>query len=1198
MNKDIFDTAKPIPGVDELALHHQRFFSYVETSVSQLLSRWNRTKSGGDFDGNLIIETQKEVDCLVEYASIMDHPALYAQVVRSQNTIKGIRTEFSYNNPTSLDDAIAKLKDQFTTLLRETKDRSQNLSEQKLNAMFSKLGRLTSLNMSANLSNGTAIFTKYAADIAPCHTDFEGFGYTIYEPLNLTELKQLYEKNGPQMLIMDDEIMSDPNAKEFIIGLKKRFGEQLRLILISNSDSFESELNAVRLQANQRLQRPIDRMRLVDIFRNTSNIRSISLKGVCANPIQAINDYIEYLFNLTGTNILKIDQPDTVSKAVRDHEPDFVILSNSDPVVSAVELATIIRYDRNNSAICIHELSNTPAVDVSPTGNRVQKSINQTLRGPIDPVQLILRIVTKTLEFYSAVTKQLSFEEDLLDALGHHSIVSITDRAGIIEYANDKFCEVSQYSRDELIGKNHSLLESGEHPRAFFRDLWRTVSSGDTWQGIIRNQAKDGSFYWVDTTIHPVVNSWGVAYRYISIRTVITDSVLMKKKYEEQHNELQLIFDSAPTLLYFFDSSGTMLRVNKAVERAFGVPAEKIVGLPLSNLFQPDDASRISKLYNQVIDTGKPIYNALEPIQVNHESHWVSADLIPLKDSQDQVTGVLTFANDITNLIESQQALTLSQERLQKSQAFAKIGSWDFDCTHEVIHISDAFFDILDIPRSHQGEGLSEEIFSMVHPDDQAHYRALYNDAIAGNSPNGFAYEYRAILKNGTTLWLSLTANTTRDADGSNIHVMGVTRDITDETLLMQQRDEYEHQLISAKDEAIAANKAKSIFLSNMSHELRTPLNAILGFSQLLLMERDPENPSAGPCYPQEIFNAGQHLLDLINDILDLARIESGKQEFYIEKLGLTKLLSETIGLVEPLISDRFLTLNIHHDGITQPTDSQPPEVAVFADVKKLKQVLLNLLSNAIKYNRPGGQIDVHIETNLDKQIYIGISDSGAGLTEQQQSQLFKPFSRLSNEPDEVEGTGIGLVITKRLIEQMGGSIGVKSAVNQGSTFWIKIPSSATAIEQNVNLEEPVREEPNDDLRIDLPPTPTSTVIYVETNDTNLHLVSNIFKSRPSTQLISTDDPPACMALTVLHKPDLIILSDSLDESARTALLTELNNVDAIASIPRVSIGSRRSTATTDNHLEEGFAHHISQPINILDLLNTIDGLIEPGTQI
>jgi len=345
---------------------------------------------------------------------------------------------------------------------------------------------------------------------------------------------------------------------------------------------------------------------LVDIFRNTSNIRSISLKGVCANPIEPVNDYIEYLFNLTGTRILKISTPDTISKVIREHEPAFVILSNSDPEVSAVELATIIRYDRNNSAICLHELSNTPAVDANPTNNRVQKSINQTLRGPIDPVKLVLRIVTKTLEFYSAVTKQLSFKEDLLDALGHHSIVSITDRAGIIEYANDKFCAISQYSRDELIGQNHSLLESGEHPRAFFRDLWRTISSGETWQGIIRNQAKDGSVYWVDTTIHPVVNSWGVAYRYISIRTVITESVLMKEKYEEQHNELKLIFDSAPTLLYFFDTNDALLRVNNAVERAFNVSAEKIVGLPIRSLFEPAAADKIYKLYNQVIETGNP----------------------------------------------------------------------------------------------------------------------------------------------------------------------------------------------------------------------------------------------------------------------------------------------------------------------------------------------------------------------------------------------------------------------------------------------------------------------------------------------------------------------------------------------------------------------------------------------------------------
>ncbi|MBV1889226.1 MAG: PAS domain S-box protein, partial [Proteobacteria bacterium] len=840
-------------------------------------------------------------------------------------------------------------------------------------------------------------------------------------------MERLYEGENPTVLIIDDEKLDEPGVKELIIKIKSTLTERLRLILISNSNSHESELLAVRIGANHYLVSPIDKFRLTDILKNTAHIRSTNLTGLIVNPIAALNDYVEFLFSFIGMSIVKVGDAKNVSPKIKQYRPEFVIISDTDPSIEAHEIAKFIRYDQNNSAICIHQLSNSPVIESK--FNRVQKNINQTIYGPISAESLIQTIFGKTLEFYSVAARQPTFEKELLSTLNQHAIVSVTDRAGIIDYANDQFCRVSKYDRKELIGCDHRLLNSNHHPAEFFRQLWRTISAGETWKGIVKNKAKDGSMYWVDSTIHPVLNDLGVAYRYISIRTDITDSVLLKQQYEQQRNELQLILDSTPSLIFFINRDGILQKINRSVSRAFDKPINQIEGFPIESLFDSNDAQTITSIYLRVMQTGKAEYGVVEQLKLVGSEHWVSTDLIPYTDAMGKVSGVVAFANDISDLLKSKKRLEASEQRLQTSQSLGKVGSWDLDVTNGIMHASDASFDILGITSFQQGDDLAKTVFSMVHSDDRQTYRDMISSSVTGEQPDGYEVDFRVILSDGSVIWLRATANTTRDPDGSNVHLMGVIQDITAQTHLMQQRDEYENQLIDAKNEAEAANRAKSIFLSSMSHELRTPLNAIIGFSQLLMMDTDSNADPKLPNYPTEIFNAGQHLLDLINDILDLARIESGKQDLVIDSVELPTLLSEAINLINPLLSEHFLTLNIYSDGTPTLADRLSTEIFVRADRKKLKQCLLNLISNAIKYNREGGQIDIHINRCDDGQVYIGITDTGIGLSEQQQSNLFQPFSRLAKNLDKIEGTGIGLVITKQLIQQMHGSLGVESTL-------------------------------------------------------------------------------------------------------------------------------------------------------------------------
>jgi signal transduction histidine kinase/AmiR/NasT family two-component response regulator len=385
-------------------------------------------------------------------------------------------------------------------------------------------------------------------------------------------------------------------------------------------------------------------------------------------------------------------------------------------------------------------------------------------------------------------------------------------------------------------------------------------------------------------------------------------------------------------------------------------------------------------------------------------------------------------------------------------------------------------------------------------------------------------------------------------------------------------------ELEMAMEAAKNANQAKSAFLSSMSHELRTPLNAILGFAQILTSESLPSTLAQKKEFASHILKSGRHLLTLINEILDLAKVESGTITLSMEPVGLDEILVECRGMIDPLANQRGIRV-LFPDACA---------AVVRADRTRLKQVLLNLLSNAVKYNREAGAVVVDCTAAGLERIRITVQDTGQGLRADQIESLFQPFNRLGQENGSEEGTGIGLVVTRRLVELMGGEIGVTSSVGVGTVFWIELVLTeplASALPAGAPLA-PLRAEPAPE------PQATHTLLYVEDNPANLKLVEEIVRFRPDLRLLSAPDGHLGIALAKAHLPDVILMDLNLPCVSGTDALKEIKSDPRTAHIPVIALTANAMPRDVERGLANGFHRYLTKPINIVEFTEAIDSTL------
>jgi len=653
------------------------------------------------------------------------------------------------------------------------------------------------------------------------------------------------------------------------------------------------------------------------------------------------------------------------------------------------------------------------------------------------------------------------------------------------------------------------------------------------------------------------------------------------------------IFNSANFSSIATDAKGVIQIFNVGAERMLGYTAADVMNkITPADISDPQEV--IARAEALSAELGTPItpgfealvFKASRGIEDIYELTYIRKDgsrfpavvsVTALRDAQNDIIGYLLIGTDNTarKQIEAEQK-QLSQ-RLRDHQFYTRSL---FESNIDALMTTDLAGIINDVNK--QMEGLTgctrDELIGapfknyFTDPD-----RAEKGIRLVLSGKKLTNYELTARARDGKETVVSFNATSLYDRDRRLQGVFAAARDVSERKLLDQVLEEKNTELENAKSVAEKANLAKSDFLSSMSHELRSPLNAILGFAQLMESDTPPPTPSQKEGVAQ-ILQAGWHLLKLINEILDLAKVESRQVPLSEEPVSLAEVLLECQSMIEPQAQQRGIRLMFPEFDIP---------MFVRADRTRLKQVLINLLSNAIKYNVKQGTVEVTCGESAPGRTRISIKDSGAGLPSEQLQQLFQPFNRLGQEAGSEEGTGIGLVVAKRLVELMGGAIGVASVVGAGSVFWFEL----------ISVSEPLLadgDEAMGPMQSSLPrEVRPHTLLYVEDNPANMRLVEQIIARHPDLSLRTAVNGNDGIEIARTAQPDVILMDINLPGISGFDAMKILHEDPVTAHIPVIAISANAMPRDIERGLKAGFSRYITKPIKVDEFMEALNATLD-----
>jgi len=623
------------------------------------------------------------------------------------------------------------------------------------------------------------------------------------------------------------------------------------------------------------------------------------------------------------------------------------------------------------------------------------------------------------------------------------------------------------------------------------------------------------------------------------------------EQLKAEQRRLHSILDASADGIITINSRSIIETLNPAAAEMFGYSQEELIGQPVEVLLLPDDRQKHEQYVSGSHLPGKRIINVARQLWARHKNGRefpIDLNVAPIKGNERRFVGVM---RDISERVELERAREQAISELRNVLETAAEGYIRVDRDGCILEVNDAVCQMLGTRRQ---QLLNSSLIELVHPDSLGTYQQQLEERTLQQQRS---YELKMTGARGTGHF-ALKATTIFDRDGQLEGSFAFMSDMT-------EIRHYQAVLERTRDEAERANRAKSEFLSSMSHELRTPLNAILGFAQLLANSRREPLSERQQTQLKHITQGGQHLLALINEVLDLARIEAGQIALQPEAVRCSEVLDECLSLMAELAREKSVQLHCP----PHPLRSS----LVRADRTRFRQTLLNLLSNAVKYNRANGSVTLTMESNSQRMKFI-VQDTGSGIPLHQQADLFKPFSRLGHENSQIEGTGIGLTITRKLVRLMDGDIGFTSTPDEGSTFWFTLPLAnaqpATTSGSATDGHHPATRAAGG-----------QRILYIEDNPGNQQLMQQLLEEMSDYELLLCPDAEQGLELAVSAQPELILMDINLPGIDGFEALARLKQDQATRNIPVVAVSANAMDAVLRKAEQAGFADYLTKPLEL-----------------
>jgi len=732
--------------------------------------------------------------------------------------------------------------------------------------------------------------------------------------------------------------------------------------------------------------------------------------------------------------------------------------------------------------------------------------------------------------------------------------VWVTDLEGRTVFANEALASLLGVPREALAGRSaFDFLDPSQADRARAALANRAANRPERYE--LAFTRPDGRALPVEIDGAPLADDDGVV-----IGTIATLTDLTERKDAERLSEARFrwLADLVPQQVWTAEPDGRIDFVSARVGDYYGAGTAIADVSDWRRFVHQDDLAAVDAAASRRA-AGRPYSFSARLRRYDGEYREHLSHGFPMRDESGTVRRWYGITTDLTGS-RAQDRLLESEAKLREAQRIARLGSFEWDAEQGTMHYSDELLDLLGLT-SEEFDGRLDLFVERVHPDDRE--RVVRETVVAGESGAPLEFDARVVRPDGGMRTVHVRGHVRAGAGREPAAMAGTIQDVTEQRAA--------ELAVRGREDAERASRAKSDFLSRMSHELRTPLNAILGFGQLL--ELDPltedQRESVG-----HVLKAGGHLLALIDEVLEISRIEAGALRLSLEPVALADAVGDVVALVAPLAAERDIELDVDAGAERR--------VHVRADLQRVKQVLLNLLSNAIKYNRHGGRVTVRVHPREDGRVGVVVSDTGHGLRADQLERAFNPFERLGAD-GATEGTGLGLVLSRSLAEAMGGELTAASEPGRGADFTLLLDAAAPPV-----APEPAAIGPAAGTVVPRPPAAKRTrVLCVEDNPSNLRLVERVL-ARAGVEVLAAPQGRLGIELARRHAPDLVLLDLDLPDIGGESVLASLAEDPATARIP-VLICSADATPSTIERLEAaGASGYLTKPLRMDALLKAV----------